>query len=460
MHLTRRRKTILILFHAVLGVVALNIPQLFMLYYLGVFFYAIIEITRKETVNVRVGHYYIAYVVGLELLIRLSKAIVIDQFGKYGTIALILVALFKTRGIYNIRPKVFQLFIGLMLVSLIMVDNSTFSRDIDLISFYLSGPICMAFCVFYFHDLRFEFNKDFMNTLFISILPLLSITVFIFIKSGGISIQDLGYGANSAQSGGFGPNQVSVYYGYGILVLLIGLIFRESITGYFIGDGLVLVLFVYRILLTFSRGGFLSAIVAILLAIIYISFRSRTFISNNKTSLFSILVGFVLVGFGWYKTNESTGNKLAERYEGYTGDTKYTDRREFSSGRDKLVEIEWEIFTENWILGVGPGMATTIRAEKFAGHGAIVANHTEFTRMLAEHGMYGVLAMIIMVFYPISKLRKSTNLNNSFIIVMFVMLSLLTLAHNAHRLALPSFVYGLAFVNIVKDRKKSDTVLR
>lgn len=459
MNLTKRRKFYLILFHLILGAFAVYIPFLFKVYYVLLFIYAASEISKKETPANRIGHYYIAYFVGLELLIRISKAIVIDQFGKYGIILLILISFIKTRKIYDIQPKVFILFIGLMLVSLILVDSATFRRDLDLISFYLSGPICLAFCVFYFNDFKMEFNKDFMNSLFLSFVPILSLVVFVFIKSGAIDIDSIVYGANSNQSGGFGPNQISVIFGYGMMVLFIGFIFRQSITGNYILDGFFLVLLVYRILLTFSRGGFISPIIAIVLALFYISIKSRSFIATNKTAIFAMLIGFGLVTFGWYRTNEITGNKLEERYEGYTGDTKYTDRREFSSGRDKLVIAELIVFQKNWVLGVGPGMAGKARGEAIRDGKAQVANHTEFSRMLAEHGIYGLMALLILIFYPINKLRKSKNLNNSFIIVLFVSLSLLTLAHNAHRLALPSFLYGLAFVNLVKDRK-NDTVLR
>lgn len=459
MELTKRIKIYLILFHLILGALALFIPFLFKVFYVLLFIYAAIEISNKETYKIRIGHYYIAYFVGLELLIRISKAIVIDQFGKYGILLLILISFIKTRKIYDIQPKVFMLFIGLMLVSLILVDSATFRRDLDLISFYLSGPICLAFCVFYFNDLKLEFDKDFMNSLFLSFLPILSLVVFVFIKSGAINIDSIEYGANSDQSGGFGPNQISVIFGYGMMVLFIGFIFRNSITGYYILDGFFLVVIVYRILLTFSRGGFISPIIAIIAAIIFISFRSKNFISSNKATLFAIIAGFGLVLFGWFQTNEVTGNKLEERYEGYTGDTKYTDRREFTSGRDRLVEVELQIFSDNWILGVGPGMAGKIRSEKLRDGMTKVANHTEFSRMLAEHGLYGLLALIILITFPISKLRRSKNINNSFIIVLFVLLSMLTMSHNAHRLALPSFLYGFAFVNLIKDRK-NDTVLR
>ena len=454
MVLTKNRKIFLMLFHVFLGLLAFYVSEVFRIYYVLFFCYCLYDISKNKTENVKVAHYYIAYWVGFELLIKLSRVIVIDQAGKYGVLLFIFMAFFKTNNFSGLKPRAFIVFILLLLASLALMNSETIARDFDLVSFYLSGPVCLAFCVFYFNDLKLEFNKDFINILFLSLLPIISVLVFILLKSGGIRIDEIGYGANADQSGGFGPNQVSVVLGYGMTVLFVGFVFRKSITGFFIIDGILLMLLVYRILLTFSRGGFLSPIVALLIAILFLVVSSRSFIASNKMVLFTLVLGSLAVLLVWNMANKITGNKLEERYEGYTGDTQFTDRREFSSGRDKLAAVELEIFKENIIMGVGPGMATKARAQKLRGvKEELVANHTEFSRMLAEHGLFGLAALLILLFYPVVKLINSTNINNSFILILFVVLSLLTQAHNAHRLALPSFLYGLAFVNLIKDRK-------
>ena len=456
MVLTNTVKIYLILFHVLLGLMAFYFPELFREYYILFFCYGVYQISRKETEAVKVGHIYIAYWVGFEMLIRLSGAIFIDQFGKYGVLLLIFISFFTTKQFSHLKPPIFIGFIILLMVSMALMGSDTIARDFDLVSFYMSGPICLAFCVFYFNGLQLEFKKDFITMLFASILPIISIIVIIFIKAGGIDISSLAYGANSAQSGGFGPNQVSVILGYGMMVLFVGFLFRTSITGSFILDGVLLLILVYRILVTFSRGGFISPLIALVLGVLYLSIKSKSFIKENQTALLAFLIGGGLVFLAWEQTNNLTGNKLEERYEGYTGDTKYTDRREFSSGRDKLALVELEIFQDNIIMGVGPGMATKARAEKFrGGKEELVANHTEFSRMLAEHGLFGLMALLILLGYPLVMLRQSKSSSNSFILILLVVLSLLTQAHNAHRLALPSFLYGLAFVNLVKDRNKN-----
>ncbi len=451
---TKRTKFYLIFFHILLGYVALNYAPIFKYYYIVLFLYSLFYVFNKDKRETRISHYFIAYFVTTELLNRLSGTNFIDQFGKYSIMLIILISFLKTGEFNRLKPGTFILFFFLMLASLFLVNSGSFSRDISLVSFYLSGPVCLAFCVFYFNDCRFEFNKDFINSLFISLLPIIAILVYLFLKSGAVDVENLTYSANRVQSGGFGPNQVAVILGYGILVILVGFIFRNSITGSFILDGAILVLLVYRTLLTFSRGGFTSAIAALVLAIIYISFRNRSFITSNKRAMSYLGLGLIIVAIGWVKTNQVTGNKLSERYQGYSSSTVITGEKKYTTGRNQLMEIEIDIFKDNWILGIGPGMATSIRGEKYYGSDEIIANHTEFTRMLAEHGTFGLIALLILIFYPIYKLRRSRNMSNGFMIVLFVSLSLLTQGHNAHRLALPSFLYGFAFVNLVKDKKK------
>ena len=282
--------------------------------------------------------------------------------------------------------------------------------------------------------------------------------VCIFLKSKSVQIDDLIYGANSSQSGGYGPNQVAVVLGYAIVVVIAAAMFKKPITGYFLFDIILLLVLVYRILITFSRGGFISAIISIVIAMAYVRFKNRNFFNTNKRAVFFVLFGFVLIGLSWYKTNETTGNKLAERYDGYTGDTKYSDRREFSSGRDKLMLIELEVFRDNWIVGVGPGMATPYRSALFRRGEETVASHTEFTRMLAEHGLYGLLALLILFLFPLVRLRKVNNSTEGFVLVLFVTLSILTLSHNSHRLVLPSFLYGMAFVHLYSGELDSKRV--
>ena len=160
MKLTNKARHALIALHFLLGLIAVYAASFFKFYYLGFFMVSIFIIVFKETTKNRITPFIIAYFVGMELLIRLSGAILLDQFGKYSIILLILVSLIKTNRIYHIKPKVFVLFIMLMLVSLLFM-NESYNRNVELVSFYLSGPICLALCVIYFYQMKMEFNRDY-----------------------------------------------------------------------------------------------------------------------------------------------------------------------------------------------------------------------------------------------------------------------------------------------------------
>jgi hypothetical protein len=78
--------------------------------------------------------------------------------------------------------------------------------------------------------------------------------------------------------------------------------------------------------------------------------------------------------------------------------------------------------------------------------------------MLAEHGLYGLLALLILFLFPLVRLRKVNNSTEGFVLVLFVTLSILTLSHNSHRLVLPSFLYGMAFVHLYSGELDSKRV--
>jgi hypothetical protein len=77
--------------------------------------------------------------------------------------------------------------------------------------------------------------------------------------------------------------------------------------------------------------------------------------------------------------------------------------------------------------------------------------HTEFTRMLAEHGSLGVLALLLFFYMPLAYFRKEKKYDNKVLFMVFMFYAFLTMAHSAMRMALPGFIYGLAFMDLQTD---------
>jgi hypothetical protein len=77
--------------------------------------------------------------------------------------------------------------------------------------------------------------------------------------------------------------------------------------------------------------------------------------------------------------------------------------------------------------------------------GYLVASHDELTRMLAEHGMLGILALLILLFTPIILYLDN---KQHLYLYCFIAFWFLTINHAAMRTAAPSFVYALALLKI------------
>jgi hypothetical protein len=98
---------------------------------------------------------------------------------------------------------------------------------------------------------------------------------------------------------------------------------------------------------------------------------------------------------------------------------------------------DWQIFVESPLFGAGPGLGQAARMGMVA--------HTEFSRMLSEHGSFGLLALAIMASLPILRVRNAASELEKGYALALVVWTFLYMAANGMRLAAPSFAYGLAF---------------
>jgi O-antigen ligase len=119
------------------------------------------------------------------------------------------------------------------------------------------------------------------------------------------------------------------------------------------------------------------------------------------------------------------------------------------NGRKHLIMEEIKFFKENPMLGMGVGRTKEIRKVK---HGSAISNHNEITRLLAEHGLLGVLSLIILLSTPLLLYIK--NKKNIFLLA-FLGFWLLTISHSATRIAAPAFIYVLALLQINFNGKDS-----
>lgn len=441
------------LFHVLLGVVAKYLPIVLTAYYLAFIVYAGLRIHQSQDSGHCAGR-YVLYVMGMEIVYRIGGATIIYELGKYACITLLLLGIASRSSRSDIRPFFIYLLLLLPAVALTSSEGD-FKEYINTILFSLGGPITLALSGMYFFKRKIWIN-DLWQLARMAVLPGVSLVTVLFLGPA-VGAVELMAESNFELSGGFGPNQVSTALGYFALLLVFANWNREVLTFNKWIDYLLIALFLFRGLLTFSRGGtfaFVFTILGTTVAMMILSGRFRRHIV--KYALY--LVFLVSLGGGlFFMANKATDNWLLYRYQGVstfqvaTGTEKVN--HSYLSGREDIAEAEFELFMDNWFTGVGAGMSSVVRASLFEGHLAM-ASHSEFSRMLAEHGLFGMLSLLLLlVIYPIRRIGlRQTMLSKQFFFFFYI-LGLMTMLHASMRLALPGVIAGFAFATIVVGQR-------
>lgn len=377
--------------------------------------------------------YALAYIVGADILWRMTKAGVVWEWGKYATVLVIVIAAWRMRS-FRI-PQLPIIYILLLAPSSFMVLlEQGFSTARSDLSFNLSGPLALFACACFFSNLRFN-QKQFQHLLIAIIAP--SIGIAAIALRGIVTNPDLVWvgDSNSASSGGFGPNQVSTALGLGLLCAwLIFFTIKRPILPRFLMAGAAMWL-ATQALLTFSRGGLLGALLGIsgsvLVALI-----------NRKVTFKMIvlaIVGFAIFILIFYPQIDAfTGGALSGRYSNLS--------IENTSGRDRIAEAEIQVFLDNLLWGVGPG-----QAKHFTPHNLVA--HTEYTRLLAEHGFFGVLSLVSLALMGfLMYFKNQRNPIAQAVIMGALFWTLFYMTNVSMRSVAPAFMFGLIFVQFDIER--------
>ena len=115
------------------------------------------------------------------------------------------------------------------------------------------------------------------------------------------------------------------------------------------------------------------------------------------------------------------------------------------------------MWRQNFVLGVGVGMS---KFKHTWGTGGLAA-HTEFSRLLAEHGLFGLGAILVLLVLFLKNLACTENPSQRAITVVAVVWSSMFMTSNAMRLAAPSYMFGLSCITLVRVvAKRSPTPYR
>ncbi|SHI59045.1 O-antigen ligase family protein [Algibacter luteus] len=438
--------------HILIGLAVYSLEVLSKVYILGIVLYFSNKILYSKP-SQKTLHVLIAcsYVVGAEVFLRMTGGNFLYELSKY------LVILFCLMGILTTRLKqpipfivyIFLLIPGILVAGFNMTEQTTIRTAI---AFNLSGPVCLGVVAIFCYKRKISY-QNIHRVLLAMLLPLITTTIYLFVFTPSIRDIISGTGSNFAASGGFGPNQVSTVLGIGMFVLSVRFFMLSPSLFLKILNGLLLAAISYRAIVTFSRGGVITAIIMITVFVFYYfrKVNQKTKFRISRTVLLFVSMGLLI----WLYTSFQTSGLIDMRYA--NKDALGREKSDISTGRADLVSFEIDEFLKNPVLGVGVGKIKELRQ---INEGIDAASHNEMSRILSEHGLFGMVAFLILLISPL--LFRIRNKSNIFFFSCYFFW-FLTINHSSMRIAAPAFIYGLCLLDIQftsKRTKKANVALK
>lgn len=421
-------------FGAILAAVAIHAPmmQLFLavpflatIHSLAVLLAGVYFLGRDEQ-PIRVT-WVIAYIAGAELLWRGAEAAVVWEYGKYATLLLCTLVILKYHLFKRAGPWPW-LFLVLLLPGLFV--SGQFNRS-D-ISFQLAGPVALAVAVIAIGPMTF--NAAQLQRVFLALIAPAAAIGFLEILSFGTNEVVFNAGSNELVTGGIGANQVvstlslgaTAAYLYANLLTKEGRIRRLML-------GLFIVLLGLSVL-TFSRAGLWNTLGAIVPGVLVL-------VSDRKWAPRAI---GVLLGVGLFiylvvfpAIVDLTGGLVLNRFSDFD-----------STGRLELAEIDLEVFMDHPVYGVGVGGSLDLHIPYF---GYRKNTHTEYSRLLAEHGLLGVAVILLLAGALFTRTFNRRPPAAKCLSISLTLWALLYMVHAATRMVAPSFAFGLAAAHLLPE---------
>lgn len=422
--------------HLPLGLLLYNSSALAILHPAGVFLLGLYYAARKGE-KIEKTAMTAAYLVGAEVLWRMAKSPIPWEFGKYSAAAIMILALVR-QGSWKIPKWPLLYFAFLLPACVLTLLSNSLGDSRDKISFNLSGPFLVLVSCWFLSHLKLN-PAQIKRLLLMIVVPLVSVASTTLFYT--VTIEEISFGteSNFATSGGFGPNQVSSMLGLGVfLCLSLYLVFQNKLQEQMYLFILAL-LFAAQSVLTFSRGGMYNAVGGLGFVVAFQLFNP---VQGIKRLLPFVLVAVVFLLLVFPFINDFTGGALQTRFE----DTEAT-------GREEIIQADFQIFTENPLLGVGVGEAKQARADAL---GKEVGSHTEFARVLSEHGFLGILALGALGIGAVSCLLHQKDLGGKALAAGAIVWSSLFMMNAGMRLAAPSFIWALSFLTVSLSKRDPD----
>ena len=377
-----------VLIHLVIGLLIYFVPFVSKLYAISIILVGYrYVILRKNTNNEAL--YVAAYIVGAEVFLRMTEGNFFEQYAKYGVMGVLLIGMFF-KG-FSKNAILYWIF-GMLLLPSIFLSFFTLNFETDIrkaITFNIIGPITLMVCSIYCYQrkITFEQIKKILDML---AYPLMATLVYMYLYTPSVKDVVTNTESNFETSGGFGPNQVSTILGLGIFLFFVKIVLSSKTTLIRNINILFFIIITFRGIVTFSRGGVITGFVMILVVVFLLLYYTKAEAKSRVVML--VVFGAFALGGIWLYSSIQTSGLIDKRYANQ--DARGREKLSKLTGREQLIESEFNMFLENPIFGVGVGKNKEYRLETT---GLDAASHNEITRMLAEHGMFGLFALIILL---------------------------------------------------------------
>ena len=386
------------------------------------------------------------YLASFEMLGRMAKVapFVPTELGKY-SLALFSILVILLKGVRS--------YMGLIMVLLLLpaffYDFSDMRSFSDII-FNLLGPLSVSFGIAALY--RVKVTQTQVNQILHLIwYTSLVVLFFTFIKTPDLETIDFNLKAEFATTAETSSNQVSTILGLGMFLSFYSIINRLKFSGLYYGDIGIMLLFAFQGLLSFSRGGMIIATVGI--AILFF-FNNRERLRGNRERVF---IGGLVAVLGIYivfqVADEITDGNLLLRYSGETQGTMSGSKQKTAdvllTGRVTIIKEDLELWFNHPVAGVGAASSKYLRDKT-----QFISPHIEFTRLLAEHGLLGLLHFILLlIVFRKAYMGLSKNVNKGLFLALFTV-AMMTTFHAAMRTYLSPTFFILATLSIVPEVQK------
>jgi hypothetical protein len=449
-----KRPYIWILIHLLLGISATITPFGIIAWFYLVFFTSIVLVAKRSK-SPFVILALILYLLSFELLARMAftSPFIPYELGKYMlTIGMIwCVIRFKTFG-----------YIGwimlLCLIPALFFDLSGEVQTSDLI-FNIFGPLNVALVVIFFYKQRLT-QVQLGKMVRLMVYPILGVMSYTFLKTPSYTDVEFVLGGSLNTSGGFGANQVSTLFGLAALFMFILMINRWKFSGNYIVDGIILFAFTFQGLLTFSRGGMIGTALGTIVIILFLRLatpRQRWTYKLPKIGKFAIPAILIVIS-AFIVVDELSGGNLSLRYQGETTGTmagsKVKSFNTVTTGRFDIFMGDLDLWQEHFLFGVGAGASRFLRQEMNG-----ILSHVELSRLLAEHGVFGLIYFVLLCYLGFRLLASHPNPLIRGVLLAFFLVAIYTSFHAAMRTYVTPALVGLSLLSISNPNPKRENIV-